>query len=255
MTTRSITSTTPSPGVLVLTLKRPPVNAFNQSLFDDISTAMTGVNQDPTVRVVIFTTAIEKFFSAGLDLKDSGFVKNGETDVARKALLVREHMKGWQDSLTSIEKCRVPVIAAISGICYGAGVDLSSACDIRLAASNTTFSIKEVDIGIAADVGTLQRFPKACGNSSLVKELAYTGRPFDAREAHEIGFLSRVVQGGLADVLGAALVLAKQIATKSPVAIVSNKHLLNYSYEHTIQEGLEYTSIWNAAMTQTEVRL
>ena len=149
---------------------------------------------------------------AGLDLKAAGLEQQG-SDTARKALRLREHVLDWQAAITQIEACDKPVIAAVSGIAYGLAVDICCACDIRYAASDAQFSIKEVDIGIAADIGTLSRLPKIIGNESLARELALTARPFGADEALKMGFVSRVLDGGHQAVVEAALATARIIAS------------------------------------------
>ncbi|RXK41575.1 hypothetical protein M231_01074 [Tremella mesenterica] len=136
------------------------------------------------------------------------------------------------------------------GLCLGLAVDIASACDVRIAAEDASFGIMEIDVGLAADIGTLQRFPKIIGNDSLARELSYTGRRFSAKEAKEMGFLSEVVKGSKTEVVSKAMEIAKIIASKSPIALMSTKHLLNHARDHTVEEGLEYTAIWNAAMLQ-----
>jgi len=145
----------------------------------------------------------------------------------------------------------VPVIAAVHGIAYGLGLDILSACDIRYATSNALFSIKEVDIGMASDVGSLARFPNNVGNESLAREAAISGRDFTAQEADQAGFLSRVVQGGRQEVLDVAITTAKEIASKSPVAVYGTKRLLLHSRDHSVPENLRLTSIWSSAMLQS----
>lgn len=98
------------------------------------------------------------------------------TDPARAAWRIRSHIQGFQAAFTAIEECSKPVIAAVHGACFGAGVDLITACDIRYCAKDSFFCVKEVDVGLAADVGSLQRLPKVIGNNSLVRELCFTGR-------------------------------------------------------------------------------
>jgi len=150
-----------------------------------------------------------------------------------------------------VEKCSKPVICALHGIAYGLAVDLSLACDIRLAASNTRLSVKEVDIGLAADIGTLSRLPKAVGSFSWVKEVCLTAREWDAREAEKVGFVSSTVEGGRKEVLARGLQIAEGIAQKSPVAVWGTKELLNYSRDRGVEDGLRYTAVWNAAALQT----
>jgi delta(3,5)-delta(2,4)-dienoyl-CoA isomerase len=164
--------------------------------------------------------------------------------------------------VSSIERCDKSVVAAVHGLCLGGGIDIIAACDIRFAAEGSIFSIKvstlylllrpsahlssqtqEVDVGLAADVGSLQRLPKQTASSSLLYELALTARNFGPSEALTLGLVSKVVPGGREGVLAAALETAKVIASKSPIATLGTKHLLNYSREHTVQEGLDYCKV------------
>jgi Delta3,5-Delta2,4-dienoyl-CoA isomerase len=174
------------------------------------------------------------------------------SDPARTARSIRTHILEFQECITAVEKCSKPVICAMHGIAFGLGVDLSAACDIRLAASNTRFSVKEVDIGLAADIGTLSRLPRAVGSFSWVKEVSLTAREWDAHEAGRVGYVSSVVEGGKAQVVQKGLELCKLIAAKSPVAVWGTKELLNWSRDRTVDDGLKYTAVWNAAMLQTE---
>jgi delta(3,5)-delta(2,4)-dienoyl-CoA isomerase len=132
------------------------------------------------------------------------------------------------------------VICILHGVSLGIAIDISSACDIRLCSKDTKFSIKEVDIGIAADVGTLQRFPRVVGNDSWTRELAFTGRYFSASEALERGFVSYVCDT-LDKAVEKGLDIASVIAGKSPVAVQGTKTLLDYSRDHTIREGILMT--------------
>jgi len=141
----------------------------------------------------------------------------------------------------------VPVIAAIHGLCIGAGSDITAGCDVRLAAKDAKFCIKEIDIGMAADLGTLQLMQKVVGNDSWLREVSYTGRVFGAEEALEKGYVSEVLESR--DKLWErAQQLATLIAQKSPVAIAGIKLSVNYSRDHTIQEGLEHIAILNGAL-------
>jgi len=128
------------------------------------------------------------------------------------------------------------VICVLHGASIGIAIDIASACDIRLAAQDTELSIKEVDVGLAADLGTLQRFPRIVGNDSWTRELAFTGRFFSAQEALEKGFVSYILNSKESGV-AKALAVAKLIASKSPVAVQGTKNQLDFARDHTIREG------------------
>lgn len=142
------------------------------------------------------------------------------------------------------------VIAVLHGISYGLALDMTTACDIRLCAANTRFAIKEVDIGIAADVGTLSRIVHAGLSMSWLKEVALTARDFDAQEALSHGLVSNVY-GSKAETLTKAVELASLIATKSPVAVQGTKEVMNYSRDHSVADGLNFVAVWNAGMFNT----
>ena len=213
----------------------------------------------PNELQVILTGGSAKHFTSGIDLMDhvellspsSGGGEEGEgPDVARRAWAMKKHVARYQASFTAIEKCPKPVIAAVHGACIGGGVDMICAADVRLASSDAFFCVKEVEIGLAADVGTLQRLPKVVGNDSWVREICYTARNVSAAEAEKMGLLSRVLVDR-ATMEAEALAMASRIASMSPVAVQGTKVNLNYSRGRTIEAGLEYQSVWNASMLQT----
>ena len=173
-----------------------------------------------------------------------------EPDTARKAIMIQDLVLKLQKYCNSMEACRVPVICAIHGYCIGAGIDLSSACDIRLCTKDASFTIKEVDIGICADLGTLQRFGKIVGSESWTRELAYTARYFSAAEANQRGYVSGVYDN-VDELNKAAYKLAELIASKSPVAIYVTKKSILYSRDHSVAEGMEHIALLNGAMLQT----
>ncbi|GAA5993278.1 hypothetical protein JCM10908_001408 [Rhodotorula pacifica] len=248
-----ITCTFPAPHVLVIALARNPVNAYNDDLARELQLHLETASHDPDVRAVVLTSECDKGFTAGLDLFAAGTLSHKSADPARTALHIRSHMDFLQRSVSAIQACDKPVIAAVHGICFGAGLDLISACDVRLCAEGTVFSIKEVDIGLAADIGSLQRLPLVTSNASLLYELALTARTFGPAEAEKLGLVSRTVGGkSVEGVRREAVELAKVIAGKSPIATLSTKHLLNYSREHTVHEGLQYTQAWNMGMVQAD---
>jgi delta(3,5)-delta(2,4)-dienoyl-CoA isomerase len=238
--------------VLHVILNRGPLNAMNAAFWAECRACFEEIDRDTECRAVVLSSG-GRIFTAGLDLKDGGLGNiggNQHADVARKAYHTRQHILEIQESFNAIERCGKPVIAAVHGLCVGGGVDMLSACDIRYCSKDAEFTIKEVDVGLAADVGTLQRFPKIVGNDSLVRELAYTARRFGAVEAKEIGFIGRIFADKEATV-DAALTLAREIATKSPIAVTGTKQVLNYSRDHTVEEGLKMVALWNASMLQT----
>ncbi|KAK7457157.1 hypothetical protein VKT23_010457 [Stygiomarasmius scandens] len=246
-----------APHVVHVEIARGPVNAFNNELWRAYGALFERLaNEGGDIRAVVISSAFPKIFTAGLDLSDAGNLSqdtNSETtDPARIALNLHKHIKEIQYAIGSPERCPFPVIASIHGMAVGIGVDLTSACDIRYAASNARFTIKEVDIGIAADVGTLAYLPKITGNMSLVRELAYTADWFSAAEAEKAGLVSRVVEGGRDEVLAASMELAKRIASKSPVAVAGTKKLITHARDHSVAENLDYTVIWNSATLQTK---
>jgi len=245
----------PTNSVLRLSMNRPPLNAFSSPFWSSLATNFAKVRQDPDVRAVILCSNT-RAFTAGLDLKEDGLQLIG-ADSARSGLLLRQHVLEFQAAISKIEDCERPVIVAIHGVCYGLGLDIITACDIRLCESGAQFSIKEVDAGIAADIGTLQRLPRKTGNDSLLRELALTARTFGAKEACELGLIAQrhVVEGGKEALMARALQLAQEIASKSPVATLGTKHLLNYSADHGVGEGLNYTALWSAnALQASDVR-
>ncbi|XP_072039904.1 delta(3,5)-Delta(2,4)-dienoyl-CoA isomerase, mitochondrial-like [Amphiura filiformis] len=252
--------TSPQQFVYHVELNRPnKMNAMSKRFFRELTECFNRIARDSDCRVVVVSAA-GRMFTAGLDLTDSAFLSeigsnpgtdDEDTDAARKAMAIYHVVPTLQESMTSIEKCLKPVIAAVHGACVGGGVDLVSACDIRMCSKDAWFSIKEVDIGVSADVGTLQRFPKVVGNDSLVRELAYTSRALRTEEAKELGFVSQTFPDK-ESLINGAMELATHIASKSPVAVQGTKANLVYSRDHSVQEGLDYVKTWNMAMLQTE---
>ncbi|ODN81746.1 hypothetical protein L202_02135 [Cryptococcus amylolentus CBS 6039] len=243
----------PSTGVLLLQFNRPPVNAFHDALWQEMHRIVDEVSNDPDVRCIVLSSALENAFTAGLDVTKSE-LSSGKTflDPARRATSLRAHLLKFQAAITSLSRARQPVVCALFGSSVGLAIDIASACDIRVCASNVKFGIFEVNVGLAADIGTLQRFPKIVGNDSKARELAMTGRPFGAKEAEEIGFVSEVAQGGRKEVIELALQKAKMIASRSPIAVIGTKEVMNHSRDHSVDDGLQYVAAWNMAMLQSE---
>lgn len=198
------------------------------------------LSHDPSVRAIVITGAGEKAFTTGLDVKaaSEGFLgSDAETDSARKATQIRRHIGSFQDCVTAVERCEKPVVVAMHGFSLGLAIDLSAAADIRVCSRDVKFAVKEVDIGLAADIGTLSRLPKVVGNYSWVKEVAMTARVFGADEALRVGFVNGVYDSKAAAV-NAALQTAALMAKKSPVAVQGTKEILNYSRDHSVEDGM-----------------
>ena len=165
-----------------------------------------------------------------------GTLSQNDSDGARTATTLRRHILEFQDCITSLEKCEKPIIAVLHGISYGLAIDLSIACDVRLCAKNTRFAVKEVDIGMAADIGTLARLPKIVGSTSWVKDVCLSARDFSPQEALAVGFVSQVYSSK-SQAVDAGVKMAGLIASKSPVAVQGTKELLNHARDHGVAES------------------
>ncbi|KAF2458579.1 ClpP/crotonase-like domain-containing protein [Lineolata rhizophorae] len=232
--------------------RQDKLNAFIEEMWLSMGKIFNRLSHDPNVRVIVLTGAGEKAYTAGLDVQaaSEGMLSDSGDDPARKANNNRRYILEFQDCVSAIEKCEKPVITVLHGYAFGLAIDMSLCCDIRLCAATTQFCVKEVDIGVAADIGTLSRLPKAVASASWVKDVSLTARVFDAAEALRVGFVSSVHHDKQAAVK-AALTLATKIASKSPVAVLGTKELINYSRDHSVADGLNYTAAWNSAMIQT----
>lgn len=219
----------------------------------NLSAIFKKLSHDPSIRAILLTGSGPRAFTAGLDVHaaSQGTITQTSSDAARTANTLRRHILEFQDCITALEKCEKPVIAVLHGISFGLALDMCLACDIRFSTKDTRFSVKEVDIGLAADIGTLSRLPHAVGNHSWVKEVALSARIFGSDEALTHGLVSRVCKDK-EEAVGEALKLAQLIASKSPVAVLGTKEIINYSRDHSVQDGLNYTAVWNAAMLQTQ---
>jgi len=238
---------TPSPKVYHVQLNRPEKrNALNLDMWGEIGRVFDELSDTSDCRVIILS-GNGKMFTAGIDLSAFLQVVPKHSDSAHKSLNLLGTVKKLQDQFTAVEKCRKPVIAAIHGACIGGGVDLICGADIRLMSSECYLQVKEVDIGIVADVGTIQRLPKLVGNQSLVNEYCLTARKIPSDEAARVGIVSRVLVDK-DSLIEEAEALAAQIASKSPVAVQGTKSNLVFSREHTVQQGLDRVCLWNSAM-------
>ena len=218
-------------------------NAMDHDFFAALGETFRALGADPKVRAILLSGR-GKHFSAGLDLQYAASQFRPPSDSGRGAEARLRHIQWLQDAFTAVEQVRVPVVAAIHGGCIGAGVDLASACDIRVASADAFFQVAEVDVAITADLGTLQRLTHLIPEG-VVRELAYTGRRLPAEEALRLGLLNRL-EADRESALAAAMELARTIAAKSPLAVAGAKLSLNYSRGRPVEEGLRHVALWNA---------
>lgn len=191
--TLEIVQKNPNSSVFHLHLNRPSHrNALSPDFFSEFPRALASLDQNPSANVVVLYGAGDHFCS-GIDLKSLNSIAERALsgDRGRGGEWLRRHIKGLQDAVTAIERCRKPVIAAIHGACIGGGVDIVTACDIRFCTKDAFFSVKEVDLAITADLGTLQRLPSIVGFGNAM-ELALTGRRLSGQEAKQMGLVSGV---------------------------------------------------------------
>ena len=234
-----------------LILSRPDqLNTMSRDFWVELGEVTEEINMNSEVRVLIMSST-GKHFCAGMDLTAfsngvDNIPEDKKPDHARIGEAVYRVAKELQGYISSLESIRVPVIAAIHGGCVGGAVDLVTACDIRLASDDAFFCIQEINIGMAADVGTLQRLPKIIPDSKM-REMAYTGRRMYAEEAKESGLVSDTFESH-EKLLEAANNLAKEIAAKSPIAIHGLKAVMNYSRDHSVSDSLDFNALWSGAM-------
>jgi enoyl-CoA hydratase len=230
-------------------LNRPKnFNSMVMEFWQEMIDVFAQIDEDPTARVVVISST-GKHFTAGLDLSAfAGIAAELKSNVDGGRL--REQMKNnvleLQESFTVIEKCRLPVLVAIQGGCIGGGVDLVSSTDMRYCTKDAFFCIQEINIGMTADVGTLQRLPHLIP-SGLVRELAYTGRRMFAEEAKEAGLVNLVFEE-VDQMLTSVMEIAAQIAAKSPLAVLGTKEMFNYTRDHSVDDALRYMAVWQAGM-------
>ncbi|MCW5729431.1 MAG: crotonase/enoyl-CoA hydratase family protein [Alphaproteobacteria bacterium] len=233
-------------------LNRPgELNTMTMPFWQEIADVFTAIDRDGAARVAVISST-GRHFTAGLDLKAFGgaIFTDQDQDRGRLGERMRRTVLEMQESFNAIERCRVPVLAAIQGGCIGGGVDMISACDMRYCSADAWFCIQEINIGMTADVGTLQRLPHLMP-SGLVRELAYSGRRLPAERAKSCGLVNEVY-ADQATMLEAVMALAREIASKSPLAVSGTKEMLNYTRDHSVADALNHIATWQAGMFFTE---
>jgi enoyl-CoA hydratase len=233
-----------------LVLNKPEaLNTMHPLFWRELDAALTWVNTNGDARVLLISST-GKHFSAGMALETFGGEGLLDERTAEGRATIHDGLMDIQATFTKLEKLRIPVIVAIQGGCIGGGVDFVTACCIRYATTDAFFCIQEINIGLVADVGTLQRLPKLIP-LGIVKELAYTGRRLPASKALAYGLVNEVFESQAA-MLQAAMQSAKEIAAKPPVAIWGTKQVVHYARDHTVDEALQQMgwvqgAIWSNA--------
>lgn len=236
-------------------LNRPEKrNSMIPAFWDELPALVREVEDHGEVRVMVISST-GPHFSSGMDTAVFGNSEptnsaNPAKHARQKGARFYQNVRRLQETFSSLEQCRIPVIAAIQGGAIGAGVDLITACDLRYACEDAFFSIYEINIGMTADVGTFPRITHLLPEG-IVKELAYTGRRFSASEAKQYGLVNEVYPDQDA-LLAGVMAVAREISRKAPLAVHGSKRIINYSRDHSTEDALDYIGIWNASMLQSD---
>lgn len=239
-------------GVARITLNRPEKrNAMSAAFWRELPAAVAAIGETPEARAVViastgphFTAGIDLAMLAGFVMSDSGIEDSRRRESLRRTVLE------LQESFNALERLHLPVLAAVQGGCIGGGIDMITTCDMRYCTEDAYFVVKEIEVGMTADLGTLQRLPRVMPDG-LARELAYTGRAMDAAEAKACGFVNGVFADQTA-MLKHVMGVARRIAGHSPLAIAGTKEMLNYGRDHSVADGLNHIATWQAGMFLSE---
>jgi enoyl-CoA hydratase len=225
------------------------MNALDMTFWRELDEVLQQLHTSNQARVLVISST-GKHFSAGMSLEAFGNSVSMDDQSAEGRAAIFDMLGGLQSTFTRLETLRIPVIAAIQGGCIGGAVDMVTACCLRYATADAFFCIQEINIGMVADVGTLQRLPKLIP-MAVVKELAYTGRRMSADKALQYGLVNEVLPDAAA-ALAAAMQAAAEIASKPPVAVWGTKQALNYARDHSVDDALKQmawlqSGIWSNA--------
>jgi enoyl-CoA hydratase len=233
-----------------LQFNRPQAyNTMNRAFWREWPVALEQVRNSHDIRVLVISST-GKHFSAGMDLEifANPDPRLFQGEAARRGEFIRRLVLELQGYFTQLERLRIPVLAAIQGGCIGGALDLICACDCRYCTQDAFFTVKETEIGMSADLGTLQRLPKII-NPGLARELVYTARRLEAQEAQLHGLVNHVFTDS-ESLLSGVMDIARQVASNSPVAVTGSKLMLNHARDHSVADSLDYMATWQAGMFQ-----
>ena len=239
-----------------LVLNRPSeLNTMHMVFWRELDSVLHSLHANPQARVLVISST-GKHFSAGMSLDAFGASVSMDDQSAEGRAAIADLLWELQSTFTRLENLRIPVIVAIQGGCIGGAVDMVTACCLRYASADAFFCIQEINIGMVADVGTLQRLPKLIP-MAVAKELAYTGRRMGAEQALQHGLVNQVLPDA-ASTLEAAMKAAKEIASKPPVAIAGTKQALHYARDHSTEDALKQmgwlqSGIWSNRHVQEAI--
>ena len=237
-------------GIAHIVMNRPEVrNNMNAAFWKELPQIVDAIDADAQARVIVISST-GPHFCGGMDISMFGSSEDKaevyDAHAKRQSgLKFLDTVKRFQDSLSVLEQCRLPVLVAIQGGCIGGGVDLATAADIRYATADAFVTIYETKIGMTADVGTFPRIVKLIPEG-IVRELAYTGRRMSAAEALNVGLVNRVFDDQQA-MLDGVMEVAREIAANAPLAVHGCKRAITYARDHNTQDGLDWIGLWNAS--------
>ena len=242
---------TESDSIAHIVLNRPDeLNSMIPEFWSELPTIVDDISNRGAARAIVISST-GKHFTAGMDLSvftGGALDDSSEVEVGRARSVFRYNVLHLQDTFNALERARMPVLAATQGGVVGAGVDMITACDMRYATEDSWFCIHEINIGMTADVGTLQRLPKIIPEG-IAREMAFTGDRMPAARAKEVGLVNEVYADH-ETMLDAVMDTAARIASKSPLAIHGTKETINYTRDHSVADSLQYIAAWQTGMFQ-----